>query len=114
MAGPGTVGYGREVAKLIALDRLGAIITNTTTLHPRSGHAQPRLAETPAGFLMSTACPNPGLRTVLHRHTPDWGRLHAPVILSLAAEDTHDLRHLRRACPGRGDDCRAWSLSRSC
>lgn len=89
LAGPGTVGYGREVARLIPLDRLGAIITNTTTLLPRSGHAQPRLAETPAGFLMSTGLPNPGLRTVLHRHTTNWRRLNVPIILSLAAEDTH-------------------------
>ncbi len=87
IAGPGSVGYGREAAKLVPLDRLGAIITNTTTLHPRSGHAQPRLVEIPSGIITSTGLPNPGLRTVLHRHSTNWGRLGAPVILSLAAED---------------------------
>jgi len=71
----------------LPLDRLGAIITNTTTLHPRSGPAQPRLAETPAGVMLATGLQNPGLRTVLHRYTIAWGRLSVPVILSLAAED---------------------------
>jgi dihydroorotate dehydrogenase (NAD+) catalytic subunit len=87
IAGPGTVSFGRDAARLLPLDQLGAVITTTTTLHPRAGHSQPRLIETPAGLLMSTGLQNPGLRTMLSRYSPAWGRLHAPVILSLAAED---------------------------
>jgi dihydroorotate dehydrogenase (NAD+) catalytic subunit len=87
IAGPSAAGYGRDAAKLLPLPALGALITTTTTLHARQGQNQPRLIETPAGFLMSTGMPNPGLRTVLHRHTPAWERLGVPIILSLAAED---------------------------
>ncbi len=87
IAGPGSIGYGRDIAKLLPLDQLGALITATTTLHTRQGHAQPRLIETPAGMLMSTGAPNPGLRTVLRRHTVAWERMSTPIILSLAAED---------------------------
>lgn len=87
IAAAGAVGYGRVPARLLPLHALGAIITTTTTLHARQGQAQPRLIETPAGLLMSTGLPNPGLRTALHRHTPAWRRLGTPVLLSLAAED---------------------------
>lgn len=85
IAGPGTVGYGRDVAKTLSIGSLGALTTNTTTLRPRPGSAQPRLAETPAGFMLHSGLPNPGLRTVLQRHERTWERLGAPVILSLAA-----------------------------
>ena len=87
IAAPGTIGYGRDMAKLLPLDRFGAIITNTTTLHARSGQAQARLYETPAGMLTSRSMQNPGLRTVLRRHSAAWARLNVPIILSLAAED---------------------------
>lgn len=93
IAGPGAAGYGREAAKLLPLQHLGALVTTTTTLHPRQGHKQPRLIETPAGMLLSTGYPNPGLRTVLHRHTPAWRRLGTPILLSLAAEDARTFAH---------------------
>lgn len=88
IAGPGTIGYGREVAKLLPTQRLGGLVTNTTTLHARSGNRQPRLAETPAGVLLATGLQNPGLRTVFYRHATAWRRMKAPIILSLAAEDS--------------------------
>jgi dihydroorotate dehydrogenase (NAD+) catalytic subunit len=88
LAGPGTVGYGREHAKTLQVERLGAIVTNTTTLHGRPGNWQPRLAETPSGIILNTGVQNPGLRTVIRRHGLAWRRMHVPVILSLAAEDT--------------------------
>jgi dihydroorotate dehydrogenase (NAD+) catalytic subunit len=88
IAGPGTIGYGREAAKLLPLQRLGALITNTTTLHARSGSRQPRLLETPAGVLLASDLQNPGLRTVFYRQATAWSRMKAPIILSLAAEDS--------------------------
>jgi dihydroorotate dehydrogenase (NAD+) catalytic subunit len=87
IAGPGSLGYGRDAAALAPVQMLGALITTTTTLHHRTGKTQPRLIETPAGVLMSTGLPNPGLRTVLYRYAPAWRRLGVPIVLSLAAED---------------------------
>lgn len=93
IAGPGTVGYGRDVSKSLPLERLGAVTTNTTTLHHRSGIFQPRLAETPSGFILDNGLQNPGLRTVLHRYAITWGRMRSPVILSLAGEDAETLAY---------------------
>lgn len=87
LIGPGVIGYGREYGRLFPLEKLGAIITNTSTLNRRSGHGQPRLLETPSGVMLSTGLQNPGLRTVLQRHATAWSRLDVPVILSLAGED---------------------------
>jgi dihydroorotate dehydrogenase (NAD+) catalytic subunit len=87
IAGPGSAGYGRDTSKLLPLEKLGAIATTTTTAQARNGLRQPRLAETPAGMLLTTGLHNPGIRTVLHRHAAAWGRMHVPIILSIAGED---------------------------
>ncbi|MHB9092050.1 MAG: dihydroorotate dehydrogenase, partial [Chloroflexota bacterium] len=42
----GTFGYGLEYARLVDIQRLGAIVCKATTLHPRQGNPQPRLWET--------------------------------------------------------------------
>ncbi len=91
IAGAGTIGYGREVARILPLARFGAVVTNTTTLRPRAGSPQPRLVETPAALLMSTGVQNPGLRPVLRRNAAAWARLDVPVILSIAGEDVESL-----------------------
>jgi len=51
MVASGTFGYGTEYASLIDVQRLGAIISKGTTLKPREGNPQPRLAEMPCGLL---------------------------------------------------------------
>ena len=85
LAAAGPCGYGREYAKLAQLDRLGALVTRTTTLRPRRGHAQPRLVETPAGLLHDLGLPNPGVRAVIRELAPIWARGTLPVIVSVAA-----------------------------
>ena len=93
IAAAGTVGYGREVSKALPLDKLGAVITNTTTLRPRAGAPQPRLVETPAGLLLCTGLQNPGLHAILRHHARSWERLSVPVILSLAAESAKEFAY---------------------
>jgi len=85
LSAAGPCGYGREYAKLAQLDRLGALVTRTTTLRPRRGHAQPRLVETPAGLLHDLGLPNPGVRAVIRELAPIWARGTLPVIVSVAA-----------------------------
>jgi dihydroorotate dehydrogenase (NAD+) catalytic subunit len=85
LAAAGPCGYGREYAKLAQLDRLGALVTRTTTLRPRRGHAQPRLVEAPAGLLHDLGLPNPGVRAVIRELAPIWARGTLPVIVSVTA-----------------------------
>jgi len=90
LAAAGPCGYGREYAKLAQLDRLGALVTRTTTLRPRRGHAQPRLVETPAGLLHDLGLPNPGVRAVIRELAPIWARGTLPVIVSVAATNPEE------------------------
>ena len=51
MPASGTFGYGTEYSHILDIQELGAIVCKGTTLKPREGNPQPRLAETPSGLL---------------------------------------------------------------
>lgn len=61
--------FGPELAPLIALERLGAVVTKTVFAAKRAGNPAHRLTETAYGMLNSVGIPSPGsagfLRTVL-------------------------------------------------
>jgi len=57
----GTAGFGREVARVIALEALGGVVTKAVSVEPRRGNPAPRLAETRGAMLNSVGLANPGL-----------------------------------------------------
>ncbi len=60
----GTAGFGREVAEVIDLDRLGGLVTKAVSPEPRVGNAAPRVAEFEGGMLNAVGLANPGLERV--------------------------------------------------
>ncbi len=57
----GTAGYGRELAGVMDLDRLGGIVTKAVSPEARAGHAAPRVTEFAGGILNAVGLANPGL-----------------------------------------------------
>jgi len=82
----GTFGYGLEYAELFDIQKLGAIVCKGTTLYPRPGNPQPRLAETPAGVLNSIGLQNMGVETLIEQVAPVWAGWKVPVIVNIAGE----------------------------
>ncbi|NLB95854.1 MAG: dihydroorotate dehydrogenase, partial [Armatimonadetes bacterium] len=78
----GTFGYGREMADLVDLSRLGAITVKTLQLHPRPGNPPPRICETPAGMINSIGLPGSGIEHFLKEDLPFLRGYGTPVILS--------------------------------
>jgi dihydroorotate dehydrogenase (NAD+) catalytic subunit len=66
----GTAGYGRELAGVTDLHRLGGLVTKAVSLAPRAGNAPPRVAEYRGGMLNSVGLANPGLASVRQEHLP--------------------------------------------
>jgi dihydroorotate dehydrogenase (NAD+) catalytic subunit len=60
----GTAGFGRELAGVMRLERLGGIVTKAVSRDPRGGNRAPRVAEFHGGMLNSVGLANPGLETV--------------------------------------------------
>lgn len=57
----GCAAAGRELAQYADLNRIGAIVTKSIMLAPRSGRPTPRMAETPSGMLNSIGLQGPGV-----------------------------------------------------
>src|SRR5262245_2866385 len=79
----GCFGYGVEYARLVDIERIGAIVTRSTTTYQRRVAHPPRLIETPAGLLAVGPWPNPGLDRVIERYARAWATWRTPVLLSV-------------------------------
>lgn len=66
----GTAGFGREVAGVIDLERLGGLVTKAVSREPRPGNRAPRVAEFGFGMLNSVGLANPGLARVGEEQLP--------------------------------------------
>jgi len=57
----GTSGTGEELSAVFDLKKLGAFVTKSISLEPRSGHPAPRVVETSAGMLNCIGLQNVGV-----------------------------------------------------
>jgi len=90
MTASGTFGYGIEYEHLFDIQRLGAIICKGTTLEPREGNPQPRIAETASGVLNSIGLQNIGVEALIAEKAPIWAGWRVPVIVNIAGETIDD------------------------
>jgi dihydroorotate dehydrogenase (NAD+) catalytic subunit len=96
----GCFGYGLEYARLGVIERLGAVVTRSTTLRPVRGIQPPQIVETPAGVLSIGRWPNPGLGRVIERYAPIWAAWPVPVLLSVLGAIPADYAALAAALEG--------------
>jgi len=96
MTASGTFGYGTEYEHLFDIQRLGAIVCKGTTLEPREGNPQPRLAETPCGVLNAIGLQNIGIKALLKEKAPVWATWRVPVIVNIAGDKVEDYAQLAR------------------
>ena len=90
MTASGTFGYGMEYEHLFNIQKLGAIVCKGTTLEPRDGNPQPRLAETAYGMLNSIGLQNIGVDALIKDKTPAWAGWQVPVIVNIAGRTIDD------------------------
>ncbi len=83
MVASGTFGYGTEYSRVFDIQRLGAIVTKTTSLAPRRGNLPVRIAETPAGMLNSIGLQNIGVAALLRDLAPVYATWRVPVVVSI-------------------------------
>ena len=66
----GTAGFGREIAGVIQIERIGGLITKAVSLAPRAGNRAPRVAEVSGAMLNSVGLANPGVDHVTAHELP--------------------------------------------
>jgi dihydroorotate dehydrogenase (NAD+) catalytic subunit len=84
MTASGCAGAGRELAQFIDVSKIGAIVTKSVMLSPRSGRPTPRMAETPSGMLNSIGLQGPGIDAFLQRDLPWLLSRGARAVVSIA------------------------------
>ena len=92
----GCAGSGKELSQFFDLRELGAIVTKSIMLKPRSGRATPRMAETPSGMLNSIGLQGPGIDIFLEDDIPWLRDRGVPIIASIAGETVEDYAVLAR------------------
>lgn len=95
--------FGPELAALIDLDRLGALVTRTVFLEPRSGNPAHRLAETHDGMLNSVGIPSRGVDWFVQHQLPEYTRHRPPCVASLGGlgvDEYWELADRLRGVPG--------------
>jgi len=90
MTASGTFGYGTEYGHVFDIHGLGAIVCKGTTLEPREGNPQPRVAETACGLLNSIGLQNIGVDALIREKAPIWASWRVPVIVNIAGETIND------------------------
>jgi dihydroorotate dehydrogenase (NAD+) catalytic subunit len=78
----GTAAYGRELADVMPLERLGGLVTKAVSLEPRAGAKAPRVADFDGGMINAVGLANPGVEAVRSEDLP-WLAAHvkAPRVL---------------------------------
>ena len=100
MTASGTFGYGMESEYLFDIQKLGAIVCKGTTLEPREGNPQPRIAEIAGGMLNSIGLQNIGLDALIKEKTPVWAKWEVPVIVNIAGKTVDDYVRLASGLDG--------------
>lgn len=83
MAASGTFGYGVEFARLVDLNRLGAIVVKGISLKPEPGNPTPRLVEVHGGLLNAIGLQNPGFEGFVRDYLPFLRQYQTAVIVNI-------------------------------
>jgi len=70
IAASGTFGYGVEFEEIVALARIGGLVTKGISREPMAGNQTPRLIETPAGMINAIGLQNVGVEKFLAEKLP--------------------------------------------
>src|SRR6266511_5121575 len=96
MNAAGSLGFAPDSRADVALDSLGAFVTNPFSLRPRVPAAKPELIEYPGGFLMHTGLPNPGLSAGIKTYSSRWNKSGMPIIIHLMADRPEETQRMVR------------------
>ncbi|WP_034300472.1 dihydroorotate dehydrogenase [Herbaspirillum sp. RV1423] len=99
---PGSGTFAEGMAKVIDINRLGAIVTKTITNDLREGNTPPRVAELNNSTLFSIGIPSKGPEHYLEELVPFYRRYSPPLVASISANTVEEFGELaaRISVPG--------------
>lgn len=90
----GCAAAGRELAQFFDVSALGAVVTKSIMLRPRSGRPTPRMVETPSGMLNSIGLQGPGVEAFCETDLPWLVEHGARAVVSIAGSRVEEYAEL--------------------
>ena len=102
VTGSGTFGFGPEMASIVDLNKLGAVVVKSTSREARLGNPTPRIVETPSGILNAIGLQNSGVDNFIAEKLPFLRRYDVPIIVNLVGTEVGDYVHLAEKLTAAG------------
>ena len=102
VTGSGTFGFGPEMANIVDLNKLGAVVVKSTSREPRLGNLTPRIVETPSGILNAIGLQNSGVDNFIAEKLPFLRNYDVPIIVNLVGTEVADYVHLAEKLTAAG------------
>ena len=83
----GCAAAGKELDQFIDITTIGAVVTKSVMLNPRSGRATPRMAETPSGMLNGIGLQGPGIDDFIQNDLSWLSQKGVKTIVSIAGNN---------------------------
>jgi len=96
----GTFWYQPEYYADEEMQKFGAIVPKTVTLHAQEGNPPPRVAETPSGMLNAIGIENGGVDEFIVKKLPALVRTGVPIIPSILGHDDKEFVELAQRFSG--------------
>jgi dihydroorotate dehydrogenase (NAD+) catalytic subunit len=97
----GCAASGRELRQFFDLSAIGAVVTKSIMVRPRSGRPTPRMAETPSGMLNSIGLQGPGIEAFVADDLPWLAEHGARVVVSIAGGHVDEYAQLAERLRGQ-------------
>lgn len=92
MPASGTFGIGS--CELIDVNKIGAVVPKSVTLHPRDGNKTPRIAETTGGILNSIGIQSKGLEHFIKNDLQCYAKFNTPIMVSVSAYSVDEFKKM--------------------
>ena len=93
---PASGAFSTELAQVMDINRLGALVTKTVSREYRIGNPPPRVAEIEGGMINSIGLPGKGLKYFLEHQLPDYRRFAPPIVANITATTAEDFAAMAR------------------
>jgi len=88
--------FSTDLAQVMDLNRLGALVAKTVSREFRAGNPPPRAAEVEGGMINSIGLPTKGIDYFLEHQVPDYKRFTPPLVGSISATTIEDFEAMAR------------------
>ena len=100
---PASGAFSTDLAQVMDINRLGALVAKTVSREYRIGNPTPRVAELECGMINSIGLPTKGIGYFLGHQVPDYARFTPPLVASISATTVEDFEAMTREVSAHPD-----------